>query len=416
VRALHVSTRLAGTDGVSLESAKVEAGLSELGYEPVRCAGELDAGPGGHLIPELHFRDSVALDLGRRAFSSDSPDPGLEAEVVERAAFLTDRLARVVRAARPDLLVLQNVWAVPMQLPLAKGLADLVAATGIPTLSHEHDYHWERERFAVTALRAYLDTYFPFQHERVRHLAINSLAAAELRRRRGLHAAVLPNVLDFDTPAPEPDAFASGFRGAVGLAADQRVVLQPTRVIPRKGIEMAIDLLAAIDDPRNVLVITHAAGDEGTDYLRALERRAARRRVDLRLVDHLVAPTREPGPDGRRRYALWDTYPHADLVTYPSLYEGFGNALLETVYFRRAAVVNRYPVYVADIAPNGFRFVELDGRVRPEAVAAAARLLSDPAARTAMADHNLAVARRHYGLERLRRVLAAEVRAFGLPA
>jgi mannosylglucosylglycerate synthase len=193
-------------------------------------------------------------------------------------------------------------------------------------------------------------------------------------------------------------------------------VLQPTRVIPRKGIEMAIDLLAAIDDPRNVLVITHAAGDEGTDYLRALERRAARRRVDLRLVDHLVAPTREPGPDGRRRYALWDTYPHADLVTYPSLYEGFGNALLETVYFRRAAVVNRYPVYVADIAPNGFRFVELDGRVRPEAVAAAARLLSDPAARTAMADHNLAVARRHYGLERLRRVLAAEVRAFGLPA
>ena len=55
--------------------------------------------------------------------------------------------------------------------------------------------------------------------------------------------------------------------------------------------------------------------------------------------------------NGRKQYTLWDAYPHADLVTYPSLYEGFGNALLETIYFKRLAVVNRYPVYVADLAP-----------------------------------------------------------------
>lgn len=415
MRALYVSTRLAGTDGVSLENAKLLHALEELGFSSHLCAGELDAdGPPGTLLPELHFRDPEAIALGERFFGPGEADPTLRDDLRSRADALRTALERVVDDVRPDLLVLQNVWAVPMQLPLAEALAGLVAERAIPTLSHEHDYHWERERFAAARLPAYLDTYFPFDAPSVVHLAINSLAADALRRRRGVSAMVLPNVLDFDQRAPEPDAFAATFRAAIGLEDDQRLILQPTRVIPRKGIELAIDLLAELSDPRNVLVITHAAGDEGLDYLRALERRARERSVGLRLVDDLVGATRAPGPDGSPRFSLWDTYPHADLVTYPSLYEGFGNALLETIWFRKAALVNRYSVYVADIAPRGFRFVEIDGAVTPAAVHAFAALLDDPAARDAMAHHNLLLAREHFGYGALRRITREALAALGL--
>ena len=416
MRALYVSTRLAGTDGVSLENAKLLHALEELGFSSHMCAGELDVdGPPGTLVPELHFRDPVAVELGERFFGPGEADPALRDDLRSRADTLRAALERVVDAVRPDLLVLQNVWAVPMQLPLAEALAGLVFERGIPTLSHEHDYHWERERFAAARLPDYLDTFFPFDAPSVRHLAINSLAADTLHRRRSVDALVLPNVLDFDTPAPEADAFAATFREAIGLTEEQRLILQPTRVIPRKGIELAIDLLAELDDPRNVLVITHAAGDEGFDYVRSLERRARERSVDLRLVDHVVGATRAPGTDGTPRFALWDTYPHADLVTYPSLYEGFGNALLETIWFRKAALVNRYAVYAADIAPKGFRFVEIDGVVTPEAVRAFDELLDDPAARDAMAEHNLRLARTHFGYGALRRVVASALAALGLP-
>lgn len=415
MRALYVSTRFAGTDGVSLENAKLLGVLEELGFDIHLCAGELDEdGPPGTLVPELHFRDPVAVALGVRAFGGDDPDPTLRADLRERARELRARLEAVVEAVRPDLLVLQNVWAVPMQLPLAEALAELVMARGIPTLSHEHDYHWERERFALNRIPAYLDTYFPFDAPHVRHLAINALAARELERRRGLRATVVPNVLDFERSAPAPDAFASTFRAAIGLTPEHHLVLQPTRVIARKGIELAIDLLGELADPLAVLVITHAAGDEGLDYLRALERRARERRVDMRLVDHLVGAARGPRPEGRRRFGLWDTYPHADMVTYPSLYEGFGNALLETIWFGRAALVNRYPVYLSDIAPKGFRFVEIDGAVTPEAVATFARLLAHPEERDAWARHNLALAREHFSFATLRRLLIGEVRALGL--
>jgi mannosylglucosylglycerate synthase len=120
--------------------------------------------------------------------------------------------------------------------------------------------------------------------------------------------------------------------------------------------------------------------------------------VDLRLIDHFIADARGTA-DGRKRYTLWDAYPHADLVTYPSLYEGFGNALLETIYFKRPAVVNRYAVYNADIRPLGFQFIELDGYVDAASVERARALLDDPAEARRMAEHNYALAREHFSLQ-----------------
>lgn len=412
MRALFLSTRLAGTDGVSLEADKLAAVMATLGFERHDCAGEV-AGERATLIPEMHFEDALAQELGRRAFGASEPDPALDAAIDERAAMLAARILEVVERVRPSVLVLQNVWAIPMQLPLAKALAEVVTQTGLPCLSHEHDYYWERERFQTSRLPDFLDRYFPFDAPTVRHLCINSDARRDLRERRAIEARVLPNVFDFATPAPGLDAYNRDFREAIDLGAGQRLILQPTRVVPRKGIELAIDLLAALADPRNVLVITHKAGDEGLDYLRRLERQATELDVDLRYVADRVHDVRTH-EDDVKIYALWDTYPHADFVTYPSLYEGFGNALLETIYFRKAALVNRYSVYRSDIAPKGFRFVEIDGSVTDEAVAEVAALLDDPARRHAAADHNYRLAERHFSYRTLEGILLEELGELGV--
>ena len=413
VRALHLSTRLHGTDGVSLEARKVADALGGFGFAPFVCAGEIDRrDPDAYLVSEMHFEDAVARELGARAFSGTTPDPTLEEAIDARAAELAASISTVIDAVQPDLLVVQNAWAIPMQLPLARALADVARHTQLPCLSHEHDYHWERERFATTRIPEFLDTYFPFDAPNVRHLCINGPARDELARRRGIRASLLPNVFDFHTDAPGIDAFNHDFRDAIGMTRGQRLFLQPTRVVPRKGVELAIDLLAELGDPRDVLVVTHRAGDEGVAYLRTLERHALERDVDFRYVADQIDETRGERA-GAKVYALWDAYPHADFVTYPSLYEGFGNALLETIHFRKPALVNRYSVYVADIAPKGFRFVEIEGAVSARAVREVAELLEDPARQEAMTEHNLDLARRHYALDALREPLATALRDLG---
>jgi glycosyltransferase involved in cell wall biosynthesis len=183
------------------------------------------------------------------------------------------------------------------------------------------------------------------------------------------------------------------------------LIVQPTRVVPRKGIELAIELVGRLGDPHAVLLITSPAGDEGLDYLVALERQAERSKVALRYAADRFAPDHEGRPLGPA-HSLAEAYLAADLISYPSLYEGFGNALLEAVFFGKPVFVNRYPVYEADIRPLGFRFVEIDGVVTDEAVEAVRTALSDKARREADAEHNYAIGRDHLGYDRLQQALA----------
>ena len=72
--------------------------------------------------------------------------------------------------------------------------------------------------------------------------------------------------------------------------------------------------------------------------------------------------------NGKKIYTLNDIYPQADLITYPSTFEGFGNAFLEAIYFGKPIVVNSYSIYSMDIKPKGFDVIELDGYVTSHAV------------------------------------------------
>ena len=182
----------------------------------------------------------------------------------------------------------------------------------------------------------------------------------ELARRLGIPSQVIPNVLDFETPPPGLDDYNRDLRHEIGLRDDDWFILQPTRVVQRKGIEHAIELVRRLKDPRAKLVISHPAGDEGNAYMAMLNDRIADAGIDVRFIADRVGERRGKNAEGKKVYTLSDVYPHADLVTYPSHYEGFGNAFLEAVYFGKPVVVNTYAVYARDIDPLGFKTDRVD--------------------------------------------------------
>ena len=195
-------------------------------------------------------------------------------------------------------------------------------------------------------------------------------------------------------------------REDLGVQAGECMILQPTRIIPRKGIEHAIELTRRLGVPAT-LVISHAADDEGRDYTERVREFAHLLDVRVRFESEIVGATRGTTGDGRRIYSLADVYPQADLVTYPSSIEGFGNAFLEAVYHRRALVVNRYSIYEVDIKPHGFRVVEFANYVSRTTIRGARRLLEEPALAAEWAELNYALARRHFSFAVLERRLTA---------
>ncbi len=407
-----VATRLAGVDGVTFEAAKWESVLEQMGHNVYLCAGETDAlRPNARLIPAMHFTYPQAARVTAAAFDPDSDADAVRVEINRLASILAPVLHDWIAAHHIELLLVENAWAIPMQLPLGVALRRVVEESSLPAIGHHHDYWWERERFAGCIVPEILDEAFPPDLPNLRHVSINSLAATELRRRRGIESKVIPNVFDYDNPRPRRSAaIRRRLRHELGMNERGLLVVQPTRVVPRKGIELAIELVGRLGDPDSVLLITSPAGDEGLDYLVSLELQAEKAGVQLRYAADRFVPDDLEGQPIRPAHSLHDAYLAADLITYPSLYEGYGNALLEALFYGVPVLVNRYPVYVADIAPLGLKLIEIDGAVTDDTVAAVRSLLGNPEKKRAWARHNFAIADKHLSYRVLRRRLGKLIR------
>ncbi|MCG3148531.1 MAG: Mannosylglucosylglycerate synthase [Verrucomicrobiae bacterium] len=401
-----ISTRLAGSDGVTLETIKWAEVCRKLGHQVFFCAGQVapELQP-QRVIPEAHFTHPNIAAIQTACFGVRTRRPEVTEQIHEIRQRLKVALREFITQFQLDVVIPQNILTIPMNLPLGLALTEVLAETGIHTIAHHHDFYWERQRFMVNGVGDILDAAFPPNLPNIKHVVINSVARRDLAQRKGVPSSLIPNVFDFENPPPAVDEYSQDIREQLGLQPDDIFVLQPTRIVARKGVEHAIELVRRLRDPRVKLVVSHSAGDEGLSYYQWLRDLAQAEGVDMRFVANRVNETRQFDEHGRKIYTLWDIYPHADLITYPSLYEGFGNAFLEAVYFHKPIVVNRYSVYMLDIEPLGFETVTMDGYVTDEVVEQVRQVLRDEARRKRMAERNYAIARQHFSLTVLRRRL-----------
>ncbi len=405
-----VSTRFHGTDGVTLEAKKWAHMLGGMEHQSFWMAGMLDTPPEmSHLAPLAYFGHARVAALQATLFGVTTRSRAITDDIQEIKNALKDELYRFIEKFRLEVIIPQNILAIPMHVPLGLAMTEVLAETGLPSIAHHHDFAWERERFVVSAVNDYLRAAFPGALPGMEHVVINSMAQKEMARRCGRSASVIPNVLDFETPAPGLDDYNRDLRKEIGLADDDWLILQPTRVVARKGIEHAIELVRRLKDPRAKLVISHPPGDEGDDYIKLLRERIDDAKINVLFISDRVGDQRGMTLDGRKVYTLFDVYPHADLVTYPSHYEGFGNAFLEAVYFRKPVVVNAYAVFARDIDPLGFQCIEMNQLVSNQVVEKTRELLRNTSLRESWATVNYDLAVKYFSFSVARRKLAARL-------
>ncbi|MEQ9379504.1 MAG: glycosyltransferase family 4 protein [Pirellulales bacterium] len=403
-----VSTRISGTDGVSLEIAKWAEILEQMGYDCFYVAGFSDRPADRTRTIELaDFRHPTIREITDAAFSQPLRTAEITQEIHEAKNIIKQELYAAIKALELELLIVENALTIPMNIPLGLALVEVIMESGIPCIAHHHDFVWERERFLLNSVEDYLMAAFPPPIKSIEHVIINSIAANEFSRRTGLSSHMIPNVMDFDTPPAPDDDYGRSFRKDLGLEEDDLLILQPTRVVRRKGIEHSIELVHRLDPARAKLVITHGAHDEGDNYLMRVQDYANLLGVELILAESHIAAVRGTSPDGRKLYGVWDAYQNADLVTYPSTYEGFGNAFLETVYYKKPIVCNRYSIYRTDIEPCGFRAIVMDGYPTDEVVDEMRQVLANETLRQEMVEHNYRVAKQYFSYKRVATELAA---------
>ena len=210
--------------------------------------------------------------------------------------------------------------------------------------------------------------------------------------------------MDFDLPPSLPDGYANDMRQELGIKKRTTILLQPTRIVPRKKIERAI-VLARQMDTECVLVATHKAGDEGINYQKYLKEFANLMGVNFLCASDRFAYRRQTTPEGRKVYSIADAYSQADLVTYPSVIEGFGNAFLETIYYRRPVIMEAYEIFKCDIQPKGFKVIWFENFISREIVEDVQKILCNQELAFEWAEKNYQLGRRYYSYQVLEKRL-----------
>src|SRR5947207_14522118 len=94
--------------------------------------------------------------------------------------FLKERVMhsiyQFIEKFRIEVLIPQNILAIPMHVPLGLAMTEVIAETGLPTIAHHHDFAWERDRFTASAVNDYLRAAFPPDLPHIEPVVINSMA------------------------------------------------------------------------------------------------------------------------------------------------------------------------------------------------------------------------------------------------
>jgi mannosylglucosylglycerate synthase len=390
-----ISTRFSGNDGVSLETRKWVNVLRGLGQSCYFFAGESDwPDELSYVVPEAHLNHPEILSLTAELFDDYRRKPETSLTVEKISDHLKMHLKRFIDQFEPQILIVENALSLPMNIPLGLAITQLIAEQAIPVIAHHHDFTWERERFAVGAADDYLRAAFPPTLPSIHHVVINTNAQRHLSFSTGVSSTVVPNVMDFDADPGPPGAYGDDLRAELGIRPEEYFLLQPTRIVPRKRIEQSIELARRIDLPC-VLVISHESGDEGHGYESYLRQFAELLGVRVLFAADRFRLEREQR-DGMKIYSLADAYYQSSLVTYPSRIEGFGNAFLEAVYYRRPLLMSNYVIFATDIQPKGFEFITFTDYIDDSCVHKARQILERPEQAGDMVERNFQLGKRYF--------------------
>lgn len=427
--------RVGETDGVSLEMDKWKIALEQLGHHVIYIAGSA-GNCEAEIIPDLHYQHPVNNRIVQNVYQnleSYCSEKDVRKEIISLADSIERDLINLIEKNNIDLLVPNNILSLGWGLSAGIAFTKAIRKTGVRVLCHHHDFHWERDLYSnpkVDFAADLLKEYFPPVADNISHVCINHIAKAELKTRYNVDADVVPNVFDFKQELIVVDEYNKDLRKELGIKPADLVIMQATRVVERKAIELAIDFVCELEKLRdellgkkmhsgkvfssdNKMFLVLAGKNESPDYYQKLQEYAKSKGVTILDISNIISHNRSC-KSGHKIYSLWDAYSIADMVTYPSILEGWGNQFLEAIVAKLPVATYKYPVYLTDIEKFNFNIVSLgcehsaeedlvkvDSKIMENAAKKSLVYLLDDQYRTKMVEFNYDLAAKELSIESL---------------
>lgn len=411
--------RIGGIDGVALETEKWIEVLQRMGHKIFIISGEYEErkmDPQTEtLVPEMSFFSPESYWAQKKAFFHPETDPvELLGHITFYADIIADKILAWINERKIDVIISENASALPSHLEMGWGIKKAVKKSGIPTITHDHDFAWERGDRYVSPhklINEMIEDVFPLILPNVVHAVINTNAQNTLKERFGVTAVNVPNVMNFDMPFGQLDDHNKTLRHDLGMCKNDILLFQVTRVVRRKGIEVAIDLIEKLNDKKIKLIITGSWNDDAASaYYNELIDRIHKLKLmsQVKFAYNIINNKGLTGNGQQINYSLSDAYANAIATTYFSTYEGFGNAFVESVLAKTPIFVNNYePVYWPDIGSKGFKTVMLENNeITDTAVKEMAEIIYNEKLNKEIGEYNFQLGKKYFSYDTLEEKLS----------
>lgn len=376
--------RIGKTDGVSLEIQKRKRIFEELGHKVILIAGSRQIGA-DYIIPELEFDRPEIVKIKENSFfkfKDYNSDEQLKQDIDKTANNIELQFNQIHKRQHFDLLFLHNIFSHGRHISAAKSFYNIAHKTNINVIAVNHDFYWigsykDIYKPQTPYVKAFLEKYVPPSLPHIKHVTINSINQKALEDRISKKSLIIPDTFDFKQKPWIVDKYNRDFLKTFGLIENDLIILQATRITSRKGIEVALEFVHELNlrktelmgktlyngkkitqDSDFVFVFSNYPEKDSLDYLKKLKQKILKLNINAKFIYEQIDSKRRK-QDGKKIYSLWDSYVYADLVTYPSWWEGWGNQFIEAVFAKKPVVVFQYPVFKADIKPEGYDIISL---------------------------------------------------------
>src|SRR3989344_5713667 len=390
--------RFGDTDGVSLTDDHLSKAFQLLGHKVFFCAGYFKGGVKGETIPLLDFYHPKIKEINKHLFDRNANTPE-DKEIFQLADLIQKNLKDFLLKNKIDLIMTSNVLSIGLNLPFAIALTRISQELKLNIVARCNEFWWQREYFSDTKFAHLLYEYLPPRTDNIKFVTINSHTQRRLKEKFGIKAQVLHDLFDYSYKNNKSDNFNSTFRSDFNISKDSLLILQSSRIVRRKRVDRGIILADKLIKYNPTVVITGFDGDETERYFTEVTSLANVLGIDTKFIANGVTLHRSEN-NGKKIYSYYDAYVNCDLVAYLADLEGFGNQVIETVFFKKPLVVNCYKVYEEDIKKYGFDFVETDGgQITPDVIFQIEELLNNKKKLKKVVDYNYQIGKEHFSIK-----------------
>ncbi len=374
--------RIGLTDGVSLEISKRKKVFEKIGYQVKLISGAKQIGA-DFIIPELEFDRPDILRIKENAFFKfkDYKTPNeLINDIYRIGNIIEEKFMKIYKKEKFDYLILHNIFTHGRHISVARSFYNITQKTPIKMIAFNHDFYSTYLGMytpQIKEVKKYLNKYVPPKLKSLKHVVISSPRQKLLKKLINRKAMIFPDTFEFNQPLWKKDKFNKDLLKNFDIKENDLIILQATRIVERKAIELIVDLIKELNKQKKeligkklyngkildknskiILVLAQFAEKSSFKYFNKLKAKMKKDKVEFKFIGDQIEHHRTKRK-GKKIYSLWDAYVYADLVSYPSVVEGWGNQFIEAVFAKKPIVVFEYPVFKADIKPEGYKIISL---------------------------------------------------------